>query len=62
MIQVIKAYDKYLYDDFKDDVVFFNELFTEENKTYKDIINDIKNNKYVVFLSIKIYLFESIDI
>ena len=51
-----KTYDKYLYDDFKDDVVFFNELFTEEDKTYKDIINDIKNNKYVISKNKNIYL------
>lgn len=51
-----KTYDKYLYDDFKDDVVFFNELFTEEGKTYKDIINDIKNNKYVISKNKNIYL------
>ena len=51
-----KTYDKYLYDDFKDDVFFFNELFTEENKTYKDIINDIKNNKYVISKNKNIYL------
>lgn len=51
-----KAYDKYLYDNFKDDVVFFNELFTDENKTYKDIINDIKNNKYIVFKNKNVYL------
>ena len=51
-----KTYDKYLYDDFKDDIVFFNELFTEEDKTYKDIINDIKNNKYVISKNKNIYL------
>ena len=51
-----KTYDKYLYDDLKDDIVFFNELFTDENKTYKDIINDIKNNKYVIFKNKNIYL------
>lgn len=51
-----KTYDKYLYDDFKDEVVFFNELFTEEDKTYKDIINDIKNNKYVISKNKNIYL------
>ena len=51
-----KTYDKYLYDDFKDDIVFFNELFTEEDKTYKDIINDIKNNKYVISKNKIIYL------
>lgn len=51
-----KTYDKYLYDDLKDDIVFFNELFTDENKTYKDIINDIKNNKYVVFKNKNVYL------
>lgn len=51
-----KTYDKYLYDDLKDNVVFFNELFTEEGKTYKDIINDIKDNKYVVFKNKNIYL------
>lgn len=51
-----KTYDKYLYDDFKDNVVFFNELFTEEGKTYKDIINDIKDNKYVVFKNKNVYL------
>ena len=51
-----KTYDKYLYDDLKDNVVFFNELFTEEGKTYKDIINDIKDNKYVVFKNKNVYL------
>lgn len=51
-----KTYDKYLYDDLKDNVVFFNELFTEEGKTYKDIINDIKNNKYVISKNKNIYL------
>lgn len=51
-----KTYDKYLYDDLKDDIVFFNELFTDENKTYKDIINDIKNNKYVISKNKNIYL------
>ena len=51
-----KTYDKYLYDDLKDDIVFFNELFTEEGKTYKDIINDIKDNKYVVFKNKNVYL------
>ena len=51
-----KTYDKYLYDDFKNDIVFFNELFTEEDKTYKDIINDIKNNKYVISKNKNIYL------
>lgn len=51
-----KTYDKYLYDDLKDDVVFFNELFTEEAKTYKDIINDIKDNKYVISKNKNIYL------
>ena len=51
-----KTYDKYLYDDFKDDIVFFNEIFIEEDKTYKDIINDIKNNKYVISKNKIIYL------
>lgn len=51
-----KTYDKYLYDDFKDDIVFFNEIFIDENKTYKDIINDIKNNKYVISKNKNIYL------
>ena len=51
-----KTYDKYLYDDLKDNVVFFNELFTEEGKTYKDIINDIKDNKYIVFKNKNVYL------
>lgn len=51
-----KTYDKYLYDDLKDDVVFFNELFTEEGKTYKDIINDIKDNKYVISKNKNVYL------
>lgn len=51
-----KTYDKYLYDDLKDNVVFFNELFTEDDKTYKDIINDIKDNKYVVFKNKNVYL------
>ena len=51
-----KTYDKYLYDDLKNDVVFFNELFTLYKNNYKDIINDIKNNKYVVSKNKKIYL------
>ena len=33
-----KTYDKYLYDDLKDNVVFFNELFTfENNKPHKQL-------------------------
>ena len=51
-----KTYDKYLYDDLKDNVVFFNELFTLDKNNYKDILNDIKNNKYVVSKNKKIYL------
>ena len=53
-----KTYDKYLYDDLKDNVVFFNELFTEEGKTYKDIINDIKRNyKFYIGLFLIMALF-----
>lgn len=51
-----KTYDKYLYDDFKDNVIFFNELFTLDKNNYKDILNDIKNNKYVISKNKKVYL------
>lgn len=52
----IKTYDKYLYDDVKDNNIFYNELFVENNKNYSDIVNDIKNNKYVIYKNEKIYL------
>lgn len=51
-----KTYDKYLYDDLKDNVIFFNELFTLDKNNYKDILNDIKNNKYVISKNKKVYL------
>lgn len=50
-----KTYDKYLLDkyyNFND----FNKLFTSENTTYKDIINNIKNNYYVYSKDKKVYM------
>ncbi len=51
-----KTYDKYLYDDLKDNIIFFYELFTLDKNDYKSILNDIKNNKYVISKNKKIYL------
>lgn len=50
-----KTYDKYLLDKYYN-LNNFNKLFTSENTTYKDIINNIKNNYYVYFKDKKIYM------
>lgn len=50
-----KTYDKYLLDKYYN-LNDFNKLFTSENTTYKDIINNIKNNYYVYSKDKKIYM------
>ena len=42
-----KTYDKYLLDKYYN-INDLNKLFTNDNETYKDIINNIKNNYYVL--------------
>lgn len=50
-----KTYDKYLSDKYYN-LNSLNKLFTSENSTYKDIINNIKSNYYVYSKNKKIYL------
>lgn len=50
-----KTYDKYLLDKYYN-LNDLNKIFTSENVTYEDIINNIKNNYYVYSKDKKIYL------
>lgn len=50
-----KTYDKYLLDKYYN-LNSFNKLFTNENTSYKDIINNIKNNYYIYSKDKKVYL------
>lgn len=50
-----KTYDKYLLDKYYN-LNSFNKLFTSENTSYKDIINNIKNNYYIYSKDKKVYL------
>ena len=50
-----KTYDKYLSDKYYN-LNSLNKLFTSEDSTYKDIINNIKSNYYVYSKNKKIYL------
>ena len=54
-----KTYDKYLQDKYYN-INDFNKLFTTDNGTYKDIINNIKNNYFVFEKGKKIYLNQKI--
>ena len=50
-----KTYDKYLLDKYYN-INDLNKLFTNDNETYKDIINNIKNNYYIYEKGKKVYL------
>lgn len=50
-----KTYDKYLLDKYYN-INDFNKLFTSDETTYKDIINNIKNNYYVYLKDKKVYM------
>ncbi len=50
-----KTYDKYLLDKYYN-INDFNKLFTSEETTYKDIVNNIKNNYYVYLKDKKVYM------
>lgn len=54
-----KTYDKYLLDKYYS-INDFNKLFTTDNGTYKDIINNIKNNHFVYEKGKKVYLNQKI--
>lgn len=54
-----KTYDKYLLDKYYN-INDFNKLFTIDNGTYKDIINNIKNNYFVYEKGKKVYLNQKI--
>lgn len=54
-----KTYDKYLLDKYYN-INDFNKLFTTDNGTYKDIINNIKNNYFVYEKEKKVYLNQKI--
>lgn len=54
-----KTYDKYLLDKYYN-ISDFNKLFTTDNGTYKDIINNIKNNYFVYEKGKKVYLNQKI--
>ncbi len=50
-----KTYDKYLLDKYYN-INDFNKLFTSDETTYKDIVNNIKNNYYVYLKDKKVYM------
>ena len=54
-----KTYDKYLLDKYYN-INDLNKLFTNDNETYKDIINNIKNNYYIYEKGKKVYLNQKI--
>ena len=54
-----KTYDKYLLDKYYN-INDFNKLFTTDNGTYKDIINNIKNNYFIYEKGKKVYLNQKI--
>ena len=56
-----KTYDTYLKDYLSFKMDFVDSSFVSENKTYKDLINNIKNNYYVVSKNKRIYLNQMIS-
>lgn len=54
-----KTYDKYLLDKYYN-INDFNKLFTTDNETYKDIINNIKSNYFIYEKGKKVYLNQKI--
>lgn len=56
-----KTYDTYLKDYLSFKMDFVDSSFVSENKTYKDLINNIKNNYYVMSKNKRIYLNQMIS-